>query len=119
MPAYTVVYDGECGVCTRLAAALRRRDRGGVFEIVPSQGGGVRARFPWIPASAYDESVQVVRASDGTTWSGAAAIGAIAEELPRWRAVAWVIRIPLARRLVDMAYRWFARNRGRVGCAGG
>src|SRR6476620_7878081 len=53
---YTVVYDGTCKVCTRLAKVLRKWDREEQLEIVPSQAPGVTARFPWIPARAYAEA---------------------------------------------------------------
>ena len=71
--AYTVVFDGDCKVCTRLAKVLRAWDTGDALEVVSSQQLGVMARFPWIPARAYIEALQLVRA-DGTTWQGAAAI---------------------------------------------
>ena len=57
---YTVVYDGFCKVCNRLVTVLRKWDGGKLLEIVSSQTPGVQARFPWIPARAYTESVQVI-----------------------------------------------------------
>lgn len=113
---YTVVYDGACNVCTRLANVLRRWNRADeLIEVVPSQTPGLHARFPWIPARAYAESLQLV-APDGTTWQGATAVEQLLDILPRGRFVSWVFRIPFARRLADRFYRWFARNRYRLGC---
>ena len=112
---YTVVYDGTCRVCTRLASVLRKWDRHAVLEIVPSQAPGVMARFPWIPARAYAEALQLIRA-DGETWSGAAAVEQLIDVLPRGRLVSWLFKIPFARRIADRLYRWFARNRYRLGC---
>jgi predicted DCC family thiol-disulfide oxidoreductase YuxK len=112
---YTVVYDGMCKVCTRLAEALRRWDRDLLLEIVSSQTPGVMARFPWIPKEAFGEALQLV-ALDGTTWSGAAAIERLLDVLPRGQWVSWVFRIPFVRVLADRLYRWFARNRYRLGC---
>ena len=58
---YTCVYDGTCKVCTRLANVLRKWDaRHEQLEIVPSQAPGVMARFPWIPAKAYAEALQLI-----------------------------------------------------------
>lgn len=114
-PAYTVVYDGNCKVCTRFANSLRARDRDGRFEIVSSQTPGVLERFPWIPAAAYGDALQLI-ATDGTTWEGAAAIEQMLKVLPRWRAIAWVFYIPFARGLADRFYKWFARNRYHFGC---
>lgn len=114
--AYTVVYDGDCAVCGRLVARLARWDRDGKLEIVPAQAPGLHARFPWISARAFAESMQVVRASDGKTWQGAAAVEQLLDLLPRGRWISWIFRIPLARWLAERAYRWFARNRYQLGC---
>jgi predicted DCC family thiol-disulfide oxidoreductase YuxK len=112
---YTVVYDGDCKVCTRLSRALRKWDRNGLLEVVSSQTPGVQARFPWIPARAYRESLQLV-SSEGQTWQGAAAIEQLLNVLPRGRLIAWVFHVPLVRGLSEKFYRWFARNRYRLGC---
>ena len=112
---YTVVYDGDCRVCTRLADALRRLDGGRRLEVVPSQTPGLHARFPWIPSSAYAESLQLVSPA-GETWQGAVAIERILDMLPRGRFVSWLFKLPFARAIADRFYRWFARNRYRLGC---
>ncbi|MDQ6738751.1 MAG: DCC1-like thiol-disulfide oxidoreductase family protein [Gemmatimonadota bacterium] len=113
---YTVIYDGHCGVCTRLAQRLAKMDRRGVFEIVASQSAGVAARFPWISDAAFAESLQVVRNADNKTWQGAGAVEEIIGELRGGRALSWVFAFPFARALADGFYRWFARNRTNFGC---
>lgn len=113
--SFTVVYDGTCVVCTRLAQTLARWDGRQLLEVVASQEPGVTGRFPWIPPSAYDESLQVV-GPDGTTWQGAAAIETLLTALPRGPLIGWVFGIPFVRPLADRFYRWFARNRYRLGC---
>ena len=112
---YTVVFDGDCKVCTRLSKLLREWDGPHRLEIVSSQQAGVMARFPWIPARAYADALQMI-AADGTTWQGAAAIEQLLGVLPRGRLIAWVFRIPFARAIADRFYRWFARNRYKLGC---
>jgi predicted DCC family thiol-disulfide oxidoreductase YuxK len=114
--SYTVIYDGTCGVCTRMVRLLDSWDRDHVLEIIPSQAPGARERFPWIPASAYAESVQVIRASDGETWQAAAALEELIKVLPKGRVVSWLFNVPFARPLADRFYGWFARNRYRMGC---
>jgi predicted DCC family thiol-disulfide oxidoreductase YuxK len=111
----TVVYDGDCKVCTRLSRLLAAWDTRRQFEIVPSQAPGVKARFPWIPPRAYAESLQVIDQS-GRTWQGAAALERIIDALPRGRLLSWVFSIPFVRPLAERLYRWFARNRYRLGC---
>ena len=112
---YTVVYDGTCKVCGRLVTLLRAWDREHEIEVVPSQQPGVMARFPWIPARAYVEAVQLI-GPGGRTWSGAAAIEELLNILPKGRLLSWFFKIPFARKLADRLYKWFARNRYHFGC---
>ena len=113
---YAVVYDGDCKVCGRTVKLLAKWDRNHDLEIVPSQAPAVRERFPWIPPSAYVESLQVIRIQDGKTWQAAAAVEELLKILPKGRSVSWLFRIPLVRPLAERFYRWFARNRYRLGC---
>ena len=114
--AYVLVYDGNCTVCGKLVRMLQKWDRESQrLEIVPSQAPGVQARFPWIPARAYRESVQLV-GPHGRTWQGAAAVEQVIDLMPKGGFVTWVFSIPFARPLAERFYRWFARNRYRLGC---
>lgn len=112
---FTVVYDGNCKVCNRLVKLLRAWDRRDELEIVPSQAPGVMARFPWIPAKAYAEALQLI-GPGGETWSGARAVEQILLVVPKGGLVAWLFKIPYVRTIADRFYRWFARNRYRLGC---
>ncbi len=113
---YTVVYDGACRVCRSSVDALERWDRNKVLEIIPSQGSGVAARFPWIAQSAFADSIQLIRASDNKTWQGAAAVEELLKTLPKGKRFAWMFSIPFARPIAERFYRWFARNRNLFGC---
>ena len=113
---YTVIYDGHCSVCTRLAHRLAQMDRRGEFEIVASQVPGVRERFPWISGADLDTSLQLVRSSDNETWARSRAVEEILGNLRGARHVAWLFELPFARAIADRFYRWFASNRGRLGC---
>jgi predicted DCC family thiol-disulfide oxidoreductase YuxK len=112
---YTVIYDGTCKVCGKLVKVLTKWDTNRILEIVPSQQPGVQARFPWIPARAYTESVQFIEPG-GATWQGAAAIEHIIDVLPKGRFITWVFSIPFVRPLAEKFYRWFAKNRYKMGC---
>ena len=112
---YTLVYDGMCRICTRLSNVLKTWDRHRQIEVVPSQATGVTARFPWIPARAYAEAIQLI-GPGGATWQGAAAVEQLLGVLPRGRWISWVFKIPYVRPLTDRLYRWVARNRYRMGC---
>lgn len=113
---YTVVYDGHCKVCKRLAAMLVKWDRRGELEILPSQTPGLSVRYPWIPANAYLESLQFIENRNDTAWQGAAALEHIIDVLPKGRLITWIFSIPFARPVAETFYRWFARNRYRLGC---
>ena len=113
---YTVIYDGHCKVCGRMVKLLTEWDRGHDLEIIPSQTAGVRERFPWIPARAYAESLQVIRTRDGRTWQAAASLEELLNVLPKGRLISWLFEIPFVRPLADRFYRWFARNRYKLGC---
>ena len=113
---YAVIYDGDCGICTRLVSRLHNLDKSGRLEILPSQAAGVRQRFPWIPPQAYDESIQLVRSADGETWQGAAAVERIIDALRGGWAVSWIFSIPFMRPIAERLYRWFADHRGELGC---
>ncbi|HZJ01310.1 MAG TPA: DUF393 domain-containing protein [Gemmatimonadaceae bacterium] len=113
---FTVVYDGHCNVCKKLVAVLKKWDRNHQLEILPSQTPGLHARFPWIPARAYLESIQLVDHRTETTSQGAAAIEHLIDALPKGRFITWVFSIPFVRPLAEKFYRWFARNRYRLGC---
>ncbi len=112
---YTCVYDGNCKVCTRLTKVLEKWDRYHQIEIVPSQASGVMARFPWIPSHAYAQALQLI-GPGGETWSGAAAIEKLLHVLPKGKFIGWIFHVPLVRTIADRFYRWFARNRYRLGC---
>ncbi len=113
--AYTVVFDGDCKVCTRLSGILQRWDTTHQLEVASSQHPGIMARFPWIPERAYADALQLI-AADGTTWQGAGAIEQLLAVLPRGRWFAWIFKVPFVRTVADRFYRWFARNRYRLGC---
>lgn len=112
---YTVVWDGTCKTCQRLVGMLNSWDKEQLIETIPSQNTSVFARFPWIPAEAYGEAVQLI-GPGGQTWQGAAAIEQLLKILPRGWLVGWVFSIPLMGGAIDRFYRWFARNRYRFGC---
>jgi predicted DCC family thiol-disulfide oxidoreductase YuxK len=113
---YTVIYDGQCGMCQRLVKRLEILDTRHDFEVVSSQESSVLDRFPWIPQEAYAESLQLVRQRDARTWQGAAAVEEILSRLRAGRWVSWLFSIPFGRHVADRLYRWFADHRHELGC---
>lgn len=112
---WTVVYDGECAVCGRVARLLETWDRRDEIEIVAFQDPSVPKRFPWIPPAAYRDAMQLI-GPDKATFAGSKAIDELLGILPAGWLLGWMFRIPLLGRIIDRGYRWFARNRHRLGC---
>ncbi|HYH81041.1 MAG TPA: DUF393 domain-containing protein [Longimicrobium sp.] len=112
---WTVVYDGQCKVCGRLVKLLRKWDRHNEIEITPFQNTTVLDRFPWIPAPAYAEAMQLV-GPGGQTWQGGYAIEQLLEILPFGGVFGWAFKVPFFGALFNRFYRWFARNRYKFGC---
>ena len=113
---YVLVYDGECRVCTRIAGRIREMDRDAMIDVVPFAESRAETRFPWIPAEAFADAMQLVGPGN-ETWQGAAAVEKLFDLLPRARWLRWVFALPFGRLLADRFYRWFGRNRYRFGCS--
>jgi predicted DCC family thiol-disulfide oxidoreductase YuxK len=109
----TVLFDGDCPLCAREVAMLRRLDRGRGrigFEDIAAPDfdatrsgrshGELMARIhALLPDGTVVEGVEVVRRAY-------AAVG-----------LGWLLaptRWPLLRPLAEAGYRWFARNRLRL-----
>jgi predicted DCC family thiol-disulfide oxidoreductase YuxK len=97
---YRVIYDGDCTVCTRIATVLERWG-GDLLDVQPS--------------TEPSDSLQVI-SPDGRLWERGPAVEQLLRVLPRGRLITWVFHIPFVRGLTDRFYRWFARNRYRLGC---
>jgi predicted DCC family thiol-disulfide oxidoreductase YuxK len=112
---WTVVYDGQCKVCNRLVNLLRKWDSRQELEMIPFQNSSVLVRFPWIPAEAYAQAMQLV-GPGGQTWQGGHAIEQLLKILPHGMLLGWAFKVPFFGGLFNRFYRWFARNRYKFGC---
>lgn len=112
---WTVVYDGQCRVCGRLVKLLQKWDTRREIETIPFQNTTVLSRFPWIPAEAYAEAMQLV-GPGGQTWQGGYAIEQLLKILPYGGLLGWAFKLPFFGGLFNRFYRWFARNRYKFGC---
>ena len=108
--AVTLVFDGYCGVCTRMVRWVRAQDRAGRVTALPSQQPGLLERFGLTRAQA-DREVWAFDTA-GNAWSGAEAIFVVLELLGGpWKAVAAGSRLPLIKPLAALGYHWFAAHR--------
>lgn len=107
---YTVIYDGECGICRRSVELLRDWDAHDRLRLLPFQAPGVMDRYPELSEREFREAVQVI-APDGRHWSGADAVEHALAQTPRGRRFTWLFKLPFARPIARRVYRWVARHR--------
>jgi predicted DCC family thiol-disulfide oxidoreductase YuxK len=108
----TLVFDGDCGVCTRSVRWIKRFDRKRRVTAVPYQ-------MPGVPTSAglaveeYERAAWAVT-PEGRRYRGAGAVNlAVAVALGTNLPYAFY-RLPLVKRAQDRAYDWIAANRHRL-----
>jgi predicted DCC family thiol-disulfide oxidoreductase YuxK len=107
----TLIYDGDCGICTTLAGFARRRLHPDA-DVAASQE--LDLAFYGVTEAQCAEALQFVTA-DGRVH---AAQDAVAHLLlvspPVWRPAGHVLRLPGVNALAGLVYRWVARNRYRL-----
>lgn len=112
-----VLFDGDCGFCTRSTDFAKRHLRRSdvAFAALSSDTGRAALTAHGFPAD-YANSVVVIE--NGRAYTESAATLRLASKLRwPWRAATLGRLIP--RPLRDGAYRWVARNRGKLSRAGG
>lgn len=107
-----VLYDADCGFCSRSAGLLGRLDRAGRLDLIPLQkpGGAV----PGAPPMDRLLDRMHVRDGAGRWWRGGAAWLRIADAVPALRPLALFARLPFVRPFVEPVYGLVARNRHRI-----
>jgi predicted DCC family thiol-disulfide oxidoreductase YuxK len=114
---HLVLYDGECGLCSRLVQFVLERDPAGRFHFAPLQsplGRAVVAQAggdPDVLSTLYvvpqyrERRTPVLTKSDAATFIAGSLSGP-------WRAAAWLRVVP--RVLRDLGYDLVARHRHRA-----
>jgi predicted DCC family thiol-disulfide oxidoreductase YuxK len=102
-----LVFDGECGFCTRCVGWVRRLDRRGRIDVRPYQAPGA-------PASVGASTEQCAEAvqwlgPDGVRRSGADAVNAVLSTVTGTPVPSAVYRATSG--LQEAAYRWVADHR--------
>lgn len=107
-----VLYDGACGLCSRLVQAILRRDPAGRFHFASLQSplGQRLLAEAGLPTRDFDTLV-LIDAKGAAQQRSDAALG-ILSGLPRWRWTAIGRAVP--RLLRDAVYAWVARRRHRL-----
>jgi predicted DCC family thiol-disulfide oxidoreductase YuxK len=105
---HLVLWDGDCGLCGRMVAWCKERDRASSLEFAPFQDAPSPPMTPEL-AVACERSVHVVRA-DGRVLNAGRACLFILEQIG-WKSTSDLLsRAPLIW-LVELAYLTVARNR--------
>ncbi len=117
----TLVYDGDCGFCTRSVQFVQRWiDRRGRYDVRPWQELDLAA--VGLTERDCEEAAQFITA-DGSIRSGhLAAASAVAHGAPAWRPVGYLLMAPGVSWVAAHAYRWVADHRyqlpgGSAACA--
>ncbi|MFZ9482024.1 MAG: thiol-disulfide oxidoreductase DCC family protein [Ilumatobacteraceae bacterium] len=106
-----IVFDGDCGFCTRSIEWGRRWIRR-LPTAVPYQRTDLASLG--LDEVACRTAVQFVDA-EGRIAAGERAVSALLRSagLP-WSPLGWIIGLPGVRSLAGIIYRWIARNRHRL-----
>ena len=114
LPAYTLLYDSDCRICTAQAHGLLHYDADDRIALLPLNSSAARARYPQITPGDAQRWMHIV-GPDGRIWRGADAVRLALLLLPLGRALGALLYLPGAMRLARPLYDWFARNRYRFG----
>ena len=111
---HLILYDGLCGLCSRLTGFVLARDRKGVFDFVSQQGTcgrSIMSRYGRDPdALSTFYIVTDYRSNSPALLCGATAVLFLLNTIGgSWRLVALLGFLP--RRLLDCGYDLIARNR--------
>jgi predicted DCC family thiol-disulfide oxidoreductase YuxK len=106
----TLLYDGECGFCTRSARWVERRDQRGRISARPNQEEGLIESLG-LTREEVDRASWAVE-SGGAKFEGAAGINRVLRELGGgWAVLGSLYRVPLVRWVEDRYYGRVARRR--------
>ncbi|MEE4379832.1 MAG: DUF393 domain-containing protein [Candidatus Competibacteraceae bacterium] len=115
-PKTIMFYDGGCPLCSREVAHYQRLDKAGRIEWIDiSQDMTVLEAFGISFTTAMARLHVLYR--DGRLLSGAYAFAAIWSELPYYRLLAVMLRLPGMLTGLDALYRLFARWRFQQRCS--
>jgi predicted DCC family thiol-disulfide oxidoreductase YuxK len=106
-----LVFDGRCGMCTRVCNRLARIDRAGHLQIEPFQSPGMAERLR-VPADRLSESAWWLDSS-GAVFAGAKAVNAALSAALGTSLPLWIYRIPGVGAVQNVVYRWVATHRYR------
>lgn len=108
-----LIYDGECSVCRKAVEWIRARAVRESFEFLSLHSEEMARRFPFLDPPECRRAAHLVLA-DGTVLAGERAAAEIFDRVPGFRWAARCLRLPGARGLSRIAYRFLARRRHAI-----
>jgi predicted DCC family thiol-disulfide oxidoreductase YuxK len=111
----TMLFDGDCGICTYSADIVKRIDRRNLFRVLPYQSFPEETLRPWgISYADCTRKVQVV-SQRGRVFRGAFAVNYVLYQYFPWTLLVVVIyAVPILLLLEILGYALVARNRTRL-----
>lgn len=112
MPAATLLYDGDCGVCTRLSRTVTTTVRARRDDFVVTAYQDVDdLEALGLSARACDEALQWVSASGRVSSAQDAVARVLLAGRPVVKPLGAVMLVPGVNALAGVVYRWVALNR--------
>lgn len=110
MTKLIVWHDGDCPLCRREIALMRRLDRRGAIEFVDATQVSASA----CPIGRAELLARFHASEDGRLLSGAAAFAAMWRAIPLLRPLGLAARSPTVLAILERIYRAFLRVRPRL-----
>lgn len=107
-----VFYDGQCPLCSREVAWLQKRNKHGRILFTDLFAKNFDADVLGLPMSALMERIHG-RLPDGRIITGVEVFRQLYTAIG-FGPLVWLTRLPLVAQLLDLGYRWFAKNRMRL-----
>jgi predicted DCC family thiol-disulfide oxidoreductase YuxK len=111
-----VIYDGQCGFCTRLMRMCRAADLRQVLRFHDANARArVHQRFPALAGADFDNAMFLVTPSQ-RVYRGFFAVRRIVAAVPPLWLLLPLLYAPGSGWIGPKVYAWVARNRRRFGC---
>ncbi|WP_290342238.1 thiol-disulfide oxidoreductase DCC family protein [Corynebacterium auris] len=108
MTAVDLVFDGQCGFCTRAVLAIKRLDRNGRVTVHPFQRDGVLDQFDLTPPDVQNAAWAI---SGTGRYGGAGSINIALDAALGISLFSRFYRLPGVRHAQDRVYGWVASRR--------
>lgn len=109
-----LIYDGECPMCLRAQAWVRKHVPASKLDLLPCQAPERAERAPQVSYEECMEAMQLIM-PDGTRYAGQDSFLHLFPlvEGP-WKVLGWLLRAPGVRLASPFVYRWVARHRLQI-----